>query len=88
MRRKIVRNERVAAKNRIATLTLITIALSCIAVISVCLVLLVKQYDAYKIVWDSQNECIADTIRMGVERKHIARNGNSCIILGETNEDL
>ena len=88
MRRKIVRNERVAAKNRIATLTLITIALSCIAVISVCLVLLVKQYNAYKIVWDSQNECIADTIRMGVERKHIARNGNSCIILGETNEDL
>jgi type IV secretory pathway component VirB8 len=88
MRRKIVRNERVAAKNRIATLTLITIALSCIAVIAVCLVLLVKQYDAYKIVWDSQNECIADTIRMGVERKHIARDGNTCIILGETNEDL
>ena len=88
MRRKIVRNERIAAKNRIATLSLVTIALSCIAVIAVCLLLLVKQYDAYKIVWDSQNECIADTIRMGVERKHIARNGNSCIILGETNEDL
>ena len=28
------------------------------------------------------------TVRMGVERKHIARNGNTCIILGETNEDL
>ena len=88
MRRKIVRNERVAAKNRIATLTLITIGLSCIAVISVCLVLLMEQYNSYKVVWDSQNECIADTIRMGVERKHIARKNNSCIILGETNEDL
>ena len=88
MRRKIVRNERVAAKNRIATLTLITIGLSCIAVISVCLVLLMEQYNSYKVVWDSQNECIADTIRMGVERKHIARSGNTCIILGETNEDL
>ena len=88
MRRKIVRNERIAAKNRIATLTLITIGLSCIAVIAVCLLLLVKQYNSYKIVWDSQNECIADTIRMGVERKHIARSGNTCIILGETNEDL
>ena len=86
MRRKIVRNKRIVAKNRIATLTLITIGLSCIAVIAVCLLLLVKQYDAYKIVWDSQNECIADTIRMGVERKHIARKNNSCIILGETNE--
>ena len=45
MRRKIVRNERIAAKNRIATLTLITIGLGCIAVIAVCLLLLVKQYD-------------------------------------------
>ena len=87
MRRKIVRNERVAAKNRIATLSLVTIALGCIAVIAVCLLLLVKQYDAYKIVWDKQNECIADTVRMGVERKHIARKNNSCIILGETNDD-
>ena len=86
MRRKIVRNERIAAKNRIATLSLVTIALGCIAVIAVCLLLLVKQYDAYKIVWDKQNECIADTVRMGVERKHIARKNNSCIILGETNE--
>ena len=87
MRRKIVRNERIAAKNRIATLSLVTIALGCIAVIAVCLLLLVKQYDAYKIVWDNQNECIADTVRMGVERKHIARKNNSCIILGETNDD-
>ena len=87
MRRKIVRNERIAAKNRIATLSLVTIALGCIAVIAVCLLLLVKQYDAYKIVWDKQNECIADTVRMGVERKHIARKNNSCIILGETNDD-
>ena len=86
MRRKIVRNERVAAKNRIATLTLVTIALGCIAVIAVCLLLLVKQYNSYKIVWDSQNECIAYMVRLGIERRDIGRSGTGCIILGETNE--
>ena len=86
MRRKIVRNERVAAKNRIATLSLVTIALGCIAVIAVCLLLLVKQYNSYKIVWDSQNECIAYMVRLGIERRDIGRSGTGCIILGETNE--
>jgi len=86
MRRKIVRNERIAAKNRIATLSLVTIALGCIAVIAVCLLLLVKQYNSYKIVWDSQNECIAYMVRLGIERRDIGRSGTGCIILGETNE--
>jgi len=87
MRRKIVRNKRPIVTGKLITLaTLITVILGCISAIIICIVIGVAQYKAYKITWDSQNDCIRYMIRLGIERRDIGRSGTGCIILGETNE--
>ena len=42
-----------------------------------------RVFEQQQIKWDAQNECIADKVALGIERRNIQRSGMSCIVIGE-----
>ena len=43
----------------------------------------ITTFQEYRENWYIQNECIADLVSQGVERRHINRHLDGCIIVGE-----
>lgn len=84
MRPKIKsRPHKVSTQKVIKLFGLVTIILGISAVIALVIIVGLKEYKAYKeykITWDSQNQCIAYMIRLGIERKDIYRSGDTCVI--------
>ena len=88
MRPKIKsRPHQVSTKRVIKLFGLVTVILGISAVFALVILVGLKEYEgykAYKITWDSQNECIAYMVRLGIERKDIYRTGDTCIIGGKS----
>lgn len=87
MRPKIKsRPHQVSTQRVIKLFGLVTVILGISAVIALVILVGLKEYEgykAYKVTWDSQNECIAYMVRLGIERRDIERSGKGCIIVGE-----
>ena len=87
MRRKIVRSKAApvnkSVKQLAKTLTIYMAVVLSVSVVVFSIMTSVKMVNDYKAVWDSQNDCIAYMVRLGIERKDILRSGNGCVIQGE-----
>lgn len=87
MRPKIKTRPHQVSQKVIKLFGLVTVILGISAVFALVILVGIKEYEgykAYKVTWDSQNECIAYMVRLGIERKDIYRSGDTCIIGGES----
>jgi hypothetical protein len=81
MRRKIIRRARpVNTGETVKLVSFIAIMLMCLALFVFIAIDAMRDFNEYKQTWDTENQCIAYMIRLGIERKDIHRSNGTCVI--------
>ena len=79
--RTIIRSKRpLASGESVKIVSFIGLVLLCLALIVFIAIDVVTDINEYKHGWDTENECIAYMVRLGIERKDIYRSNGTCVI--------